>query len=72
MFRKAILEANGIRFNEKIKYAEDMMFTLDYIHYVDRYAFVDTTGYYYVYRSDSALYAKRPVDYGHDFERFKY
>lgn len=36
-----------LRFDEKMKIAEDMAFTIDYLSTVKKYAFVSETGYYY-------------------------
>ena len=40
-------EGLPLRFDEKMKIAEDMAFTLDYLLTVKRYAFVSEVGYYY-------------------------
>ncbi len=40
-------EGQPLRFDEKMKIAEDLAFTLDYILAIKRYAFVPEVGYYY-------------------------
>jgi hypothetical protein len=36
-----------LRFDEKMKIAEDMAFTLDYILHITKYCFIPEVGYYY-------------------------
>lgn len=52
LFKKSIIEANSIRFADKIQSAEDMLFTLDYVNHIDQFAFVEGTGY--LYRKDNS------------------
>jgi hypothetical protein len=47
LFKKKILIENGLSFDERMRLAEDMVFTMDYILHIDKYAFVPETGYYY-------------------------
>ena len=47
LFKTDILNKIGLRFDEKMKIAEDMAFTLDYALHVKRYAFVPEKGYHY-------------------------
>lgn len=47
LFRTAILREKGLLFDEGMRIAEDMAFTLDYLAFVDNYAFVPEVGYYY-------------------------
>lgn len=44
---KSWSNGKGLHFDEEMKIAEDMAFTLDYILNVSRYAFVPEIGYYY-------------------------
>ena len=61
-----------LRFDEKMRIAEDMAFTLDYILNVKRYAFVSETGY--LYRRDnkgSATKQKRIPQFEEELHAFK-
>lgn len=61
-----------LRFDEKMRIAEDMAFTLDYILNVKRYAFVSETGY--LYRRDnegSATNQKRIPEFDEELHAFK-
>lgn len=53
LFSITIVKDYGLRFDERIKVAEDMIFTIEYIRYVDKYAFSNECGYYYRRHSDS-------------------
>lgn len=64
-FRKDILEKHNLKFDERIKLAEDYIFTLEYIFHIERYAFVSGTGYFYRYREGSATNSKGRIPY-HD------
>lgn len=69
------LGADGrpLRFDEKMKIAEDMAFTLDYLLTVKRYAFVEEKGY--CYRIDnfcSATRTKRKVKYETELHSFRH
>ena len=62
-----------LRFDEKMKIAEDMAFTLDYILNVRQYAFVAETGY--LYRRDnegSATKQKRIPEFEEGLHAFKH
>lgn len=47
LFRNSIIKTVGLRFDENMRIAEDMAFTLDYILHVDYFCFVKETGYFY-------------------------
>ena len=47
LFKVDILRGNSCLFDEKLHSAEDLQFTLEYILYVKKYAFIPETGYYY-------------------------
>lgn len=47
LFKADILEKIGLRFDEKMKIAEDMAFTLDYALHIKHFAFVPEKGYRY-------------------------
>lgn len=54
LFKRRLLIDNKIRFNENVRLGEDMLFTLEYLRYVNKYAFVSETGYMYRRHSGSA------------------
>lgn len=65
-------ESGYLYFDEKIAIAEDMLFTLEYLPRVEKYAFVEETGYYY--RKDnphSATTAKRKSNYEAELYSFR-
>lgn len=47
LFKTEILKKNNLQFDEGMKIAEDMAFTMDYLQYVDMFAFVPERSYYY-------------------------
>ena len=47
LFKASILKEKGVLFDEEMKIAEDMAFTLDYLLIVENYAFVPEMSYYY-------------------------
>lgn len=55
LFKNAILKNYHICFDEMLCSEEDMIFTLDYINYVDRYVFSEECGYLYRRDNDSSL-----------------
>lgn len=62
-----------LRFDEKMKIAEDMAFTLDYLLTVKRYAFVSEVGYYYrIDNMYSATKSKSVVPYDNELHSFKH
>lgn len=63
LFRLDIIKNKLLKFDEKIKFAEDMAFTLDYILAVKRYAFVSETGYYYRRDNLTSATNKRKISY---------
>ena len=67
------LDGHPLRFDEDMKIAEDMAFTMDYLLMVKRYAFVAERGY--CYRIDnmcSATKAKRTVKYEIELHSFRH
>lgn len=70
LFRTDILSDKGIRFDESIKNGEDMIFTIEYLAHCTRYAFVETTGYFYVQRAGSAMHTAVNFDYDKTFYTF--
>lgn len=61
----------GLRFDENMKIAEDMAFTLDYLQTVKRYAFVPEVGYYYrIDNMNSATKSHKIIPYEEKFRSF--
>lgn len=63
LFNLEIIRENKIRFDERIKLGEDMVFTIDYLAYSSKYAFVESVGYFYVQREGSAMHTSVNYDY---------
>lgn len=61
-FKRDIIIKNKIRFDERMKIAEDYVFTVDYIRCIERYAFSDCIDYFYRIHQQSATRAKRTMD----------
>lgn len=59
-----------LRFDEKMKIAEDMAFTIDYLMSVKRYAFVEEKGYCYRVDNMSSATKKHKVEY--DIRRYEF
>lgn len=66
-------DSQKIRFDEKMKIAEDMAFTLDYLLHVHRYAFVSETGYYYrIDNQTSATHNQHNIPYETELHSFRH
>lgn len=59
LFLAALIEKIGLRFDERIRIAEDMIFTIEYIRHVNKYAFCSERGYYYRRHSSSATQSQK-------------
>lgn len=74
LFKRSILNtAPALRFDEKMRIAEDMAFTLDYILRVKKYAFVEENGY--LYRRDnlaSAVHSVKSANYEAELHSFRH
>lgn len=57
MFKRELLNSNPkpIRFDERLRSQEDMIFTLDYVNRVSKYAFLDCYGYFYRVDNTSSI-----------------
>lgn len=65
------VDGRPLRFDEKMKIAEDMAFTMDYLLSVKRYAFVEEKGYCYRVDNMSSATKKHKVEYNvrmHEFQ----
>lgn len=56
LYKKTIIENNAIRFDERLKVAEDIAFALDYFEYVNKAVLLDDCTYNYRIRSDSLIH----------------
>lgn len=72
LYKLDIILKNNIFYNEKIKYAEDMIFTLDYIKHVNFYVFSSSTEYLYRIHSESAMHANIIPSYETCYNSFIY
>lgn len=54
VFRRDIIEQNQIRFEERLRYAEDLVFTFEYMLYVERWIKLPDVLYDYTLRNGSA------------------
>ena len=55
LFKKDIIEKNGIRFDEKIFNGEDFPFVLEYLRFAEKTAFVKQDLYFYFFRGTSIM-----------------
>ena len=62
LFRLSIVKSLGLYFDENMRIAEDMAFTLDYIQYVKTYCFNPSIEYYYFQHAGSATHKKEKID----------
>lgn len=64
LFKTDILHKSMLLFDEGMKIAEDMAFTIDYLSYVETYAFVSESGYFYRRDNDnSATHREKWLSY---------
>lgn len=72
LFKTDFLRGNGCLFDVKLHSAEDLLFSLEYIIYVDKYVFIPETGY--LYRRDnqtSLTHTLTPFPYEISLHAFK-
>lgn len=71
-FKRDIIIKYNIRFDEKIKIAEDYIFTVDYIHHINKYAFNSCLDYFYRIHSQSVTHSIHTViDYDKALYKFR-
>ena len=70
LFNLGKIRQHSIYFDEAMKYAEDMVFTIDYLIHSDKYALIDSVGYYYVQRKGSAMNSTIIYNYDRDYHSF--
>lgn len=54
LIKKELLTNNKIRFDENLKYCEDMIFSFNMLKKATKIRYVNSTGYYYVFSKNSA------------------
>ena len=54
LFKRSIIQHHNLVFDENMRIAEDMAFTMDYLFFVDMYVFVTERGYYYRRDNDNS------------------
>ena len=62
-FSNAIIKKHNIRFDNRIRYAEDYLFTLTFIKYSNNISFVQSYGYNYIIPQCSGKYRVEIKDY---------
>ena len=72
LFSATIVEKIRLRFDERVKIAEDMIFTIEYIRHVDKYSFIEEKGYFYRRYSGSATQSSVNRDYTSQLACFKH
>lgn len=60
LFRRDIIEKNGIQFDPEVNMGEDMIFMLDYLKVISCFSFIDREMYYRSMREDSAMHGFNP------------
>lgn len=68
LFRTSILREKELLFDEGIKIAEDMAFTMDYLFFVNSYAFVPEKSYYYRRDNENSATHKKKW---HGYEQYR-
>ena len=61
MYKKAIIDENSLKFDERIKFCEDNAFNFDYVSMINSFACVHDVGYNYR-RGHSGAMSKMPVN----------
>lgn len=55
LFEKTLIDQKNIRFNEKIKFSEDLVFTLTYLLYAEQAIIIEHSDYHYVNINNKSL-----------------
>lgn len=71
LFSAGLVEAVGLRFDEKVRIAEDLIFSIEYIRYVNKYAFCEERGYFYRRHASSTTQSVK-CDYDSALACFKH
>src|SRR5690554_5396493 len=72
LYNLNIIKDNNLYFNTDIKFAEDLIFFLDYLKHIDSVTFIKESFYVYVYNNQSASYKLHLFeDYEKSIESYK-
>ena len=55
LYERSVIETYQLRFDESLKYGEDLLFNLKYISYVDHFVVLNTAVYFYCYQWGTGL-----------------
>ena len=58
IYKKAIIDVNSVRFNDKYNMAEDLLFNMNYLKYCKNFILNDYTFYYYCFNNETSLTQK--------------
>ena len=58
LYRRDLLVANDVQFASEMKWAEDLVFNLQYIRFAERFVSIGTPGYYYVQNPQSICHTQ--------------
>ena len=58
LYRRDLLAAHDIRFTSEMRWAEDLVFNMQYIQYAERFVAIDKPGYYYVQNPQSICHTQ--------------
>ena len=58
LYRRALLVDNNIQFTSEVRWAEDLVFNMQYIQYAAVFASIDQPGYYYVQNPQSICHTQ--------------
>lgn len=62
LYRRKLIEENGVRFDTELPYAEDWLFNLNFYRFADRVAFIPDHLYYYDRTTEGSLSKKLRMD----------
>lgn len=68
LFKREIIEKNGITFNKDMSFGEDMLFIIDYLRYVNKIVFTEKPLYYYE-MTDGGLFLRYSRSFATDIEK---
>ncbi len=58
LYHRILLVGNDIQFTSEVRWAEDLVFNMQYIQYADVFASIDKPGYYYVQNPQSICHTQ--------------
>ena len=60
LYRRILLTGNDIQFTSELKWAEDLVFNMQYIQYAETFVSIDKAGYYYVQNPRASATPRSP------------